>query len=305
MAEKYWVDTRPSFYVQTGGMHENPYGVPLAEILTMYDELGPEMGAQVVFGKYVDLSGLVFTADVLNQMFISTDEIPRITAERYLNKDAAVQSLIAQRSGRLDPYRYAIGVDLARKKDFTVITVLDCSTLPAHVVYWRRTNRVPWPVIYAEIGRAIHLFPGEFLIDETGIGDVIKEELENRMYCPAHHVVFEASGICPSGRHEEDEKRAMFRFNPLGYIKTTQTKVALVNHLQAVLGNGYKQGEVVQPSFGLIRCPRISAIEEEFPQYAWDDKKLMTDTVMSMGLAAMQGLREYIGAVDAGSPYGG
>ena len=97
----------------------------------------------------------------------------------------------------------------------------------------------------------------------------------------------------------------MFRFNPLGYVKTTATKVSLVNHLQACLGNGYKQGEVLQSDFGLIRCPRIAAIEEEFPQYAWDDKKLMTDTVMSMGLAAMQGLREFVGAVEAGSPYGG
>lgn len=300
----YWIESRPEFYCQTGGMHENPWGVPREEIASMCKELPPETVAQVVFGKYVDLSGLVFTAEVLNQMFLPVKQWPRVTEERYINKDIASQSLIATAMGTNDPYRFAHGVDLARKKDYTVITVLDLSTLPATVVYWRRTNRVPWPVIYAEIGRALYLFPGEVLIDETGIGDVIKQELENRMYCPTHHVVFEATAPCPSGVHTEEQRNRIFRFNPNGYVKTAASKVALVNHLQACLGNGYDAENLERP-FGLIRTPRIAVMEEEFPLYAWDDKKLETDSVMSMGLAAMQGLHEYIGDVDAGSPYGG
>ena len=297
----YWVESRPEFYVQTGGMHENPYGVPRDELLRMVEEMPPEVAAQVVFGKYVDLSGLVFTAELINQMF---DGMPRVKGERYVDEAAAQQAQIAKRIGRHDPYRYATGIDLARKKDYTVITVLDVSTLPARVVYWRRTNRVPWDTIYAEIGRSQHLFRGEFLIDETGVGDVVKEALESRMYCPTHHLAFEAAAACPRSTQSPCVEKEIFRFDPTGYIMSAGSKVQLINNLQRCLGEGYDSNDPTAP-FGLIRSPRLPALEEEFPAYAWDDKKLDTDSVMSMALAAWQGLEQRVEAAEVGSPYGG
>jgi hypothetical protein len=290
-------------YVQTGAMHENPHGVPHDEIRRMIEELPPEMAAQVCFGKYVDLSGLVFTAELVNQMFDRS--LPRVRGERFLDEKLARQNIEWQQgNGRPEWNRFATGIDLARKKDYTVITVLDTMILPARVVYWRRTNRVPWDTIYAEIGLAQFLFPGEFLIDETGIGDVVKEALENRMYCPTHNITFEASGSCPGGNGRACNEEITFRLTPNGYIKTTASKVQLVNHLQACMSHGYDPDRPGEP-FGLIRSPVIQAMEDEFPQYAWDDKKLQTDTVMSLGLAAWQGLEQRVEDPIFGSPYGG
>ena len=285
-----WVKSRPEYYVQTGGMHENPYGVPRDEIDRFIRENPPEVVAQVVFGKYVENSGLVFTAELVNQMVDRS--IPRVIGNEWRDDKRWYQSRIDQERA-FDPYRFSTGVDLARKKDYTVITVIDRAVKPARVVYYKRINRAPWPQIYAEIGRAQHFFPGELLVDATGSGgDVILEELESRLYCPEHHSCFEASHLCPHHHTGDCSRKRYERLNPEGFIFTSSTKVQLINHLQAVLGSGYR---ITEPDveFGALRVPPISQLEEEMSVYAWDDKKLETDCVMSLALAAW-GLQDIV-----------
>src|ERR1044072_2142052 len=139
----YWIKQREPYYVQTGAAFENPYGMPPDEIERYIKNHTAENVAQVIFGKYVDNSGLVFTGELVSQMFWPE---PTIRDERYFDKarwSRAVQAF-RMRGGRK---RFAGGIDLARQKDHTVITVLDVAKAsvetPATVLYWRRTNRVP------------------------------------------------------------------------------------------------------------------------------------------------------------------
>lgn len=74
---------------------------------------------------------------------------------------------------------YQMGVDLARKVDFTVISIIDLNTFEQ--VYLERFNQMDWALQKAKI-EAVYLRynrPRGF-IDATGVGDPIMNDLETR-----------------------------------------------------------------------------------------------------------------------------
>lgn len=72
-------------------------------------------------------------------------------------------------------HRYVMGVDLARKKDFSVITVADVQR--KHVVYWERFNEVDWSVQKRRIIEAAKFYNAKVFMDGTGVGDPIVEDV--------------------------------------------------------------------------------------------------------------------------------
>ena len=295
---------REEYYVQTGSMFENPYGVPHDEIVSMILELPTEMAAQVIFGKYVESSGLVFTGEIV-QMMIDRSQ-PKVSGDSWWDEHAMGQARLMTREQKNT--RYATGVDFARLNDYTVFFTLDVSQRPARVVAYRRMNRVPWEGIYREVGRFASIWGPSVLADATGMaGDVILDALQERMYCPAHdRITMVGQGVC-----------RMNNGNPLGGCKVSEyinlscvdgfqfsksTKQGLIEHLRNVLSHGYIAGSDSQ--FGLIRTPPIVQLEEELSFYSWDDKHLETDAVMALGLAAWQGLELTVGESFVGSVYG-
>ncbi len=66
---------------------------------------------------------------------------------------------------------YVMGVDLARLKDYSVLTVMDRST--RHVVHWERFNQISWEVQYSRIIECARRYRAQACIDTTGIGDPI------------------------------------------------------------------------------------------------------------------------------------
>lgn len=72
--------------------------------------------------------------------------------------------------------RYVLGVDLARKKDFTVIIVMD--TVRKHVVYYDRFNAIAWELQKRRITEIAKRYNNALIcMDSTGLGDVIEEDL--------------------------------------------------------------------------------------------------------------------------------
>jgi hypothetical protein len=306
-AESYWIAERPQYYVQTGAAFENPYGMPRAEIERYIANHTAENVAQVIYGKYVDNSGLVFTGELVAQLFADDAGAEPIRDQSYWDV-ARWRQARNELEVYPDEYRFHIGIDVARKKDSTVITVLDVHAAsiqsPARVLYWRRTNRVPWDSIYAEVGRAAWLFPGQMLVDATGgMGDAVMEELETRFYCPRHHSAFHVGGRCPKHKRAAADVNAPLtkdwpcdprhwvRLDPNPYIFSSKSKVDLINNLQALMGRGYDE-EQPERAFGVLRSPPIIPLQEELGEYAWEDKKLQTDSVMSFALAAWSGLED-------------
>lgn len=308
------IPRRPEFYVQTGSMFENPYGVPHDEIVSQLLEMPSEVAAQVIFGKYVESSGLVFSGELIQQLFDRLalhyagqwDRKFRVTSDRWHDVEAV--KMARQIPWEARRQRYGTGIDVARQTDFTVIFTLDVSVRPARVVYYRRLNRVPWESIYREVGRVVAIFGGSVLVDSTGMaGDVIMDNLDSRWYCPIHdRTVMKESGVCrdynfkPLGGCDSDKYVSLSCVE--GYPFSSSSKKNLMEHLRNILSVGYLAGS--EEEFGWLRCPPIVQAEEEMAFYAWDDKGLDTDTVMALALAAWQGLEDVPQAALIGSAYG-
>lgn len=308
---------RPEYYVQTGSMFENPYGVPHDEIVAMIMELPSEVAAQVIFGKYVESSGLVFTAELIQQMFDRS--LLRVTGDRWVDEAilAEARSMAKLHEDRIgaglpsnDPRRYhfATGIDFARQTDFTVLFTLDIRTRPARVVYYRRLNRVPWETIYREVGRTMSYFGPTMMADATGMsGDVIMDALESRKYCVKHDRNFLIEqGYCMDHHGERIVGCDQGDHYKLGLVEPFQfsasSKKQLLEHLRNTLSVGYRarSGE----PFGWLRSPPIVQLEEELSFYAWDDKGLDTDCVMALALAALCGLDDVPQPISFGSIHG-
>lgn len=71
---------------------------------------------------------------------------------------------------------YVMGVDLAKKRDYTVITVMNRRTL--QVVHWERFNQIQWEVQYSRIFQTCKRYNRALVcLDSTGIGDPVLETL--------------------------------------------------------------------------------------------------------------------------------
>lgn len=263
-------------------------------------EMPPEMAAQVVFGKYVELSGLVFTGESIQMMVDRT--LPRVMGAYYLDRTA---SDLAHKLFGPDPgshrerggwgMRYATGVDFGRQTDYTVISTIDTKQDPAKLVYWRRLNRVPWEAIYGEVGLARQLFGPNILVDGSGpAGDVVLDALESRAWCPVHQRTVMVGGVCQEDGVAVGGCSSRI-YLPLSccdsYVFSAHRKKELVEHLRNVMQSGYDRRHPGRP-FGRLRVPGIATLEEEMAFYAWEDRKLMTDTVFSLALSAWAGLED-------------
>ncbi len=71
---------------------------------------------------------------------------------------------------------YAMGVDLARLEDFTVLTVVDNT---GRQVYWERFNQISWERQIAAAKAAAEAYDAVAFVDSTGVGDPIFERLAN------------------------------------------------------------------------------------------------------------------------------
>lgn len=303
---------RPEYYVQTGSMFDNPWGVPHAEIVSMILELPAEMAAQVCFGKYVESSGLVFSGELVQQLFdrdgfhYHGQPVPRITGDRWVD----MKTYEEVRRLRPDQKRtmFATGIDFARLNDFTVLITLDVRHRPARVVAFRRLNRVPWEGIYREVGRSVSMWGPNVLADATGMaGDVIRDALDDRFYCPIHdRTLLREQEVCPRPDGMPMGGCGLQHMVPLsavdGFQFTRSSKHGILEHLRLLMSVGYQPGG--EEEFGWLRCPPIVHLEEELSFYSWDDKGLETDCVMALALAAHQGIALSVGESLVGSPYG-
>jgi hypothetical protein len=68
-----------------------------------------------------------------------------------------------------------MGVDLARLRDYSVITVEDRAT--HHVVYFERFNQISWEAQYARIADVARRYKAQVWMDSTGIGDPIVDTI--------------------------------------------------------------------------------------------------------------------------------
>ena len=79
---------------------------------------------------------------------------------------------------RLTKKTYFAGIDLAKTTDYTVICIMDQD---AHVIAWDRFNDIAWTVQKKRIIDLCNKFGAYALIDSTGLGDPILDDLSLHM----------------------------------------------------------------------------------------------------------------------------
>ena len=74
--------------------------------------------------------------------------------------------------------KYVMGVDLAKHEDYTVISVLNHS---GHLVFFDRFNRLDYTFQKQRIVSTARRYDAQVLIDATGVGDPIFDDLRHRI----------------------------------------------------------------------------------------------------------------------------
>lgn len=89
---------------------------------------------------------------------------------------------------------YATGCDWAKEQDWTIVATLRTDVYPKRVVAYRRTGRLPWPIMIEQFDKQIRQYPGNAVYDQTGIGNVVKDYLKSKT----------AKGMVLGGRKYDD-----------------------------------------------------------------------------------------------------
>lgn len=138
------------FHVTT---FDNPY-IDANEVESMINDMGGRESfvvRQEIFGEFLDDVGAVFR----NIHVCVGGEMEQPTSEN----------------------RYVMGVDLAKERDFTVITVMDEKR--RQVVHFDRFNAITWDMQLPRIAETAKRYNNaKVLVDSTGVGDPVFDQLK-------------------------------------------------------------------------------------------------------------------------------
>ncbi len=200
-------DPWPEFFSVRMPTHANPY-VKLAE---------------------VDLKRRQMPADIFEQEYLA----------KFLNDSAGVFRGIAEcEKGNLqEPQaneQYICAADLAKHRDYTVITVMHRRT--RHVVYHERFNKISWELQKSRICAVASKYNRALIVlDSTGVGDAIYDDIVSAGY--------RAEGYTING---------------------PKAKKELITRLQVMLENK----EISFPK-GSKECPSLFALRKELENYEY------------------------------------
>jgi len=141
------------------------------------------------------------------------------------------------------------GWDLARKRTATVGLTVEVADGLARVVSLERFRMFDWNVVIEKIKQRQLEYPGQLIIDATGLGDVVVEQLKE--------------------------------FNPTAVIFTPATKAELLTNVELM----HARNQIVYERWELPDGPgKIWSLEDELRQARWDDNN-ECDALMALALA--------------------
>jgi hypothetical protein len=154
----------------------NPH-VPIKAIEHLRKNMSKEQFEQEVAGRFMTNSAGVFNhIDMCVKGVLGTNGQPLFEAP-------------------VEGRRYVIGADLARKRDFTVLIVVDRKT--KRVVYFERFNQTDWTTQKARIVRLSAMYNhATVCMDATGLGDVVHSDLQ-KMGVPTEPYIISSSSKEP------------------------------------------------------------------------------------------------------------
>ncbi|MBD3402786.1 hypothetical protein GF420_07810 [candidate division GN15 bacterium] len=214
-------------YVQSGDSRENEF-ISADFLNERVRHFSEQRLHQNIMGEFVDSGGEILSGAYVDRALAKIEEMPPVEKE---------------------PGVYITGWDLARKRTATVGVTLRVVAGRAYVVALERYRLLDWSIILEKIGQRQRDFPGRLLVDATGLGDVITEQLAE--------------------------------FNPTPIIFTAATKAALLTNVELF----HARGAIGYARWELPDGPgRIWSLEDELRGATWDDNNTC-DALMALALA--------------------
>jgi len=218
---------RPGYF-QSGDSRENSYISKdfLSERVIHFSEARLK---QNIMGQFVDCGGEILKGAYVDFALANYDKF-----ETYFE------------TGRTF---YLSGWDLARKQTATVGVTIEVAGEYIRVVELERFKKFDWEVIIEKIKQRQLKFPGRLLVDATGLGDVIVEQLAE--------------------------------YHPEAVIFTPATKAELLTNVELL----HARRRIVYQRWELPDRPgRVWAFEDELRGARWDNNN-ECDSLMALALA--------------------
>lgn len=147
---------------------------------------------------------------------------------------------------------YVTAWDIGRRRDATVGVTLDITEPVHHVVKVERFESAPIPYIQRKIVERYHAFPGTHLVEANEKGDAVIENIDL----------------------------------PPNALEPFWTNAVSKSNLITALQWAFEMGQLKFDSEGVgIYAADSLRMAEELRMYRWDDKHIVQDTVMALGIA--------------------
>jgi len=218
---------RPGYF-QSGDSRENPH-VSRAYLDERVRYFSESRLKQNIMGQFVDAGGEI---------------LPGACVDAAL----AVGAQSASAAGRPGTF-YISGWDLARKRTATVGITAAVSGGVARVIALERLRGLDWAIVLERIRQRQASYPGRLVIDATGLGDVVVEQLRE--------------------------------YRPEPVIFTPAVKAELLTNVELM----HATGRIGYERWELSDGPgRVWSLEDELRQARWDDNN-ECDALMALALA--------------------
>jgi hypothetical protein len=219
---------RPGYF-QSGDSRENEYISSdfLQERLTYFSERRVQ---QNIMGQFVDSGGEILKGEYIDAALARYDEM------RPAFNDIRGTTFLS-------------GWDLARKRTATVGITVEVTGELVRVVCLERFKKFDWNVIIEKIKQRQLQYPGQLVIDATGLGDVVVEQLKE--------------------------------YNPTAVVFTPAAKAELLTNVELM----HAKKQIVYQRWELSDGPgRTWSFEDELRRARWDDNN-ECDALMALALA--------------------
>jgi hypothetical protein len=220
-------------YFQSGDSRENVYISQdfLKERLIHFSE---HRVHQNIMGQFVDSGGEILKGSYVDQALAS------FCATRYDSDDTSTIG---------GTKRFISGWDLARKKTATVGITIEVVDGKARVVALERFKQFDWNIVVEKIKQRQMRYPGELIVDATGLGDVVVEQLRE--------------------------------FNPVAVIFTAASKAEMLTNVELF----HATERISYERWQLPDGPgKVWSFEDELRSARWDDND-ECDSLMALALA--------------------
>ena len=216
---------RPGYF-QSGDSRENP-NVSREFLDERVEYFSEARLQQNIMGQFADSGGEILKGEYVDRATKWFESVPRLDRDR---------SLIT-------------GWDLARKRTATVGITVEVVDSVARVVALERFRMFDWRVVIEKIKARQQEYPGKLLVDATGLGDVIVEQLAD--------------------------------FNPEPVIFTPAIKAELLTNVELM----HAKERVFYERWELPDGPgKVWSFEDELRGARWDDNN-RCDALMALALA--------------------